>query len=449
MKNRFSKSLIFVVISVVLVLSIMAVAKVKTVYAEKSVSKFQYLEMFSDALDIIDRKYVDQVDHKKLIQGAIKGMLNELDPHSAYMDRDVYNSFKDEIKGEFGGLGITIGMRDKMLTVIAPIEDTPAYRAGIKSGDKIIKIDGKSTANISIEDAVSKLRGEPGTSVTVTILRSGEDKPFDVKIVREIIKVKTVKFQKKENIGYIRLTQFNESASSDVMSALKNLKNQNIQGLILDLRNNPGGLLDEAVNVSSIFIPAGKTVVFTRERNEKNTVYLKSRNMPASDYDIPLIVLINSGSASASEIVSGAIQDHKRGLIVGTTSFGKASVQSTFGMDDGSAIKLTIARYYTPSGKSIQGVGITPDLEIKAGEIVYKDNVQELREKDYEKHIIGENEIKDNKGSKDSEDQGKYNKNNDNSTLLDPDRIDFDRDLQLKYAYDFLKGILIHGKKIK
>lgn len=450
MKNRFSKSLIFVFTALLLILSIMAVAKVKTVYAEKNFSKFQYLEMFSDALDIIDRKYVDKVDHKKLIQGAIKGMLNELDPHSSYMDKDVYNSFKDEIKGEFGGLGITIGVRDKVLTVIAPIEDTPAYRAGIKAGDKIIKIDGKSTANITIEDAVNKLRGEPGTSVTITILRSGDDRPFDLKIVREIIKVKTVKFQKKDNIGYIRLTQFNESASSEIMSALEKLKSQNIQGLILDLRNNPGGLLDEAVNVSSIFIQAGKTVVFTKEREEKNTVYLKSRNMPVSDYDIPLIVLINGGSASASEIVSGAIQDHKRGLIVGTTSFGKASVQSTFNMDDGSAIKLTIARYYTPSGKSIQGVGITPDLEIKAGEIIYKDNVHEFREKDYDKHIIGENEKKDSKGTKDSDDQeDKVNKNNDNSTVLDPDKIDFDKDLQLKYAYDFLKGILIHGKKIK
>lgn len=449
MKNRFSKSLIFVVTALFLILSIMAVAKVKTVYAEKNFSKFQYLEMFSDALDIIDRKYVDKVDHKKLIQGAIKGMLNELDPHSAYMDKDVYNSFKDEIKGEFGGLGITIGMRDKVLTVIAPIEDTPAYRAGIKAGDKIIKIDGKSTANISIEDAVNKLRGAPGTAVIITILRIGEDKPFDLKIVREIIKVKTVKFQKKDKIGYIRLTQFNESASSEVMGALEKLKSQNIQGLILDLRNNPGGLLDEAVNVSSIFIQAGKTVVFTKERDEKNTVYLKSRNMTVSDYDIPLVVLINGGSASASEIVSGAIQDHKRGLIAGTTSFGKASVQSTFGMDDGSAIKLTIAKYYTPSGKSIQGVGITPDLEIKAGEIIYKDNVQEFREKDYEKHIIGENETR-NKGTKDSDTlEDKDNKNNDNSTVIEPDKIDFEKDLQLKYAHDFLKGILIHGKKIK
>ncbi|MCX8083545.1 MAG: S41 family peptidase [Calditerrivibrio sp.] len=441
-KNRFGKVLVVFIIATALVMTIFAVAKVKSVYAQKGISKFQYLEMFSDALDIIERKYVDQVDPQKLIQGAIKGMLNELDPHSNFMDKQAFDNFKTEIKGEFGGLGITIGMRDKVLTIIAPIEDTPAHRAGLKAGDKIIKIDGKSTANITIDEAVNKLRGTPGTSVTITILRGSDSKPFDVTIVREVIKVKTVKFQVKDDIGYLRLTQFNETASSELSKALEKLKQNSVKGIILDLRNNPGGLLDEAVNVTSLFLQPGKTVVFTKERNEKNSMYLKSRNLGVSDYNTPMVVLINSGSASASEIVSGALQDHKRAIIIGTTSFGKASVQTTFNLSDGSAIKLTTAKYYTPSGRSIQGVGISPDIEVKSGEIVYRENDMELREKDLDKHITGDEEKKqDSKKGK--------NKENDNITLSDLDRIDFEKDLQLKYAYDFLKGMIIYGTKTK
>ncbi len=441
MKNRFSKSFIIFGIALVLVLAIFAFAKTKSVFAQKGVSKFQYIEMFSDALDIIERKYVEQVDTKKLIQGAIKGMLNELDPHSNFMDKEAYENFKTEIKGEFGGLGITIGIKDKVLTIIAPIEDTPAHRAGLRAGDKIIKIDGKSTANITIDEAVNKLRGTPGTSVTITIMRSTVAKPFDVTIVREIIKVKTVKFMKKDDIGYLRLTQFNETASSELSKALENLKKQGIKGIILDLRNNPGGLLDEAVNVASLFVQPGKTIVYTKERNEKNNVYLKSKNMPINDYEIPMVVLINGGSASASEIVSGALQDYKRAVIMGTTSFGKASVQTTFNLSDGSAIKLTTAKYYTPSGRSIQGVGIKPDVEVKSGEIVYKESGMDVKEKDLDNHIIGEDEKNTKEQSKDN------NTNNDNITLSDLDKIDFDKDLQLKYAYDFLKGLLIYGKK--
>ncbi|MEF3255288.1 MAG: peptidase S41, partial [Deferribacterales bacterium] len=236
--------------------------------------------------------------------------------------------------------------------------------------------------------------------------------------------------------------------SSDVMNAIEKLKGEKIEGLILDLRNNPGGLLEEAVNVSSIFLQPGKTVVFTKERDEKNTVYLKARKLPVVDYDIPLIVLINSGSASASEIVSGALQDHKRAIVMGVTSFGKASVQTTFNLTDGSAIKLTIAKYYTPSGKSIQGVGITPDIEVKSGEIVYNENEQEFREKDYEKHLKGENE-EDHPKKKQDKSQGNQEKVNDNLTLSELEKADFEKDLQLKYAYDFLKGLLIHGKKSK
>ncbi|PMP69844.1 MAG: peptidase S41 [Calditerrivibrio nitroreducens] len=443
MKNRFSKSFIILGIGLILVLGIFALLKTKSVYAQKGISKFQYLEIFSDAFDIVERKYVEPIDTKKLIQGAIKGMLSELDPHSNYMDEKAFENFKTEIKGEFGGLGITIGIKDKILTIIAPIEDTPAYRAGLKAGDKIIKIDGKPTSNITIDEAVNKLRGTPGTSVTITILRSSMPKPFDVTLVREIIKVKTVKFMEKDDIGYLRLTQFNESASSELSEALDKLKKDGVKGLILDLRNNPGGLLDEAVNVASMFIKPGKTVVFTKERNEKNNMYLKSKNMRVSEYELPMVVLINGGSASASEIVSGALQDYKRAVIMGTTSFGKASVQTTFNLSDGSAIKLTTAKYYTPSGRSIQGVGIKPDIEVKSGEILYKEDNMNIKESDLENHLIGDEEKKNSINN-----QASDNKTiNDNITLSDLDKIDFDKDLQLKYAYDFLKGILIYGKK--
>jgi carboxyl-terminal processing protease len=401
--------------------------RISDVYA-KSDSRFKELENFSDAISIIDKNYVEDVDLENLIRGAIKGMLQELDPHSSYLDKEMYQEFKVETKGEFGGLGITIGIRDKILTIIAPIEDTPAFNAGLKAGDKILKIENKPTTNLTLEEAVKLLRGKPGTEVTITILRETEDKPFDVTITRDIIKIKAVKSKMIDTIAYIRLTQFNQNATSELNDALKKLSDKKYKGIVLDLRNNPGGLLNEAISVSNLFLSPDKVVVFTKDRDGKEN-HFKTSVFKDFDASTPIVVLINEGSASASEIVAGALQDHKRAVIVGKTSFGKASVQTIIPLNDGSAIKLTTARYYTPNGRSIQGVGIDPDIEVEAGKIVYEKPEFTIKEKDLEKHLLGESE----------------QKNLDNTT--DDNIKNIIDDIQLKTAVDILKGLIIYGEK--
>lgn len=403
--------------------------KISNVYAVND-SRFQYLETFSDTLSIIDKYYVEKVELKDLIKGAINGMLFELDPHSNYMDKEMYNEFKVETTGEFGGLGITIGMKDKVLTVISPIEDTPAFKAGVNAGDKIVKINGTSTSGLTLDEAVKKLRGKPGTQITITILRAGVEKPFDVTITRDIIKIKSVKNKTFSDIAYIRLTQFNQNASKEIKDALEKIKAESgYKGIVLDLRNNPGGLLTEAVNVSNLFLPSGKTVVFTKDRTGEEN-HLKTSLFKNSDDTTPLVVLINEGSASASEIVAGAMQDYKRGVVIGKTSFGKASVQTIIPMNDGSAIKLTTARYYTPEGRSIQGVGIKPDIDVEAGKITVTENHFDLKEKDLNKHLVGENE-----------------KNSDNTTISTDIVENINDDLQLKTALDVLKGLIVYGSR--
>lgn len=399
-------------------------------YAGNKGDKLKALETFSQALSYIERSYVEEVDSEKLIYGAISGMLNELDPHSSFMTKESFQDFQVETKGEFGGLGIQIGMRENNLTVIAPIEDTPAYEAGLLAGDMIIKIEGVSTSGITLDKAVDKLRGKPGTKVTITILRKTKKEPFDVTLTRAIIKVKAVKSRViEENIGYIRLTQFKEKSGDEVQSALKELDKSNVKGIILDLRNNPGGLLNEAINISSLFLPSGKTVVFTRDRSGKENPY-RTRSFTYRDEERPVIVLVNEGSASASEIVSGAIQDYKRGIVIGQTTFGKASVQSIIPMHDGSAVKLTTARYYTPKGRSIQGVGIKPDIEVEQGKIVTEGNGDMIKEKDLEGHLVGENE----------------KKKEDSASPHGDKPQDLKNDLQLQFGVNMMKGLLAYGK---
>jgi carboxyl-terminal processing protease len=325
---------------------------------------YEELKTFSEVLTQVQKSYVDETKAKDLVQGAIRGMLSTLDPHSAYMTPEMYKEMQVETKGEFGGVGIQIGVKENRLAVIAPIEGTPAYRAGVKAGDFITKVNDETTKDLTLMDAVQKMRGPKGSKVNLTIQREGTPEPLQFTLVRDTIKIESVKSKVLDNIGYVRLTQFQESTGRDLSKVLKQFKEQKLQSTILDLRNNPGGLLTASVEVSEQFLPGGKLVVYTKGRESKKDEWI-AKGKDQMD-DSPMIILINEGSASASEIVAGALQDYGRAVIVGTTSFGKGSVQTILPLGDGSGLRLTTAKYYTPKGRSIQSTGITPDIVVKA-----------------------------------------------------------------------------------
>jgi len=354
---------------------------------------YESIELFTDVLAIVKKSYVEEVDTKKLIYGAINGMLASLDPHSSFMPPETYKEMKIETKGTFGGLGIEISIKDGILTVISPIEDTPAYRAGIKAGDQILKIDDKFTKDLSIMDAVKRMRGTKGTKVTLSIMREGFDRPKEFPLIRDVIQVKSVKFKTlDEGYAYVRIAQFQEKTADDLHKALASLQETNkgkISGLVLDLRNDPGGLLDQAVKVAENFLDEGKLIVYTEGREKDSQMRFTSRKGDKQP-NYPIVVLINSGSASASEIVAGALQDHKRAVVMGVQSFGKGSVQTILPLSDNSGLRLTTARYYTPSGRSIQAKGITPDIAVEKIELAStteKKDAMHLREKDLENHF--------------------------------------------------------------
>lgn len=324
---------------------------------------YEELKTFSEVLNQVQRHYVDETKTKELVQGAIRGMLSTLDPHSAYMTPEMYKEMQVETKGEFGGVGIQIGVKENRLAVIAPIEGTPAQRAGIKAGDFIVKVNDETTKDLTLMDAVQKMRGPKGTKVNLTIQREGTPDPLQFTLMRDTIKIESVKSKIIDNLGYVRLTQFQEATGRDLAKAIKQFREQKVQGAILDLRNNPGGLLTAAVDVSEQFLPNGKLVVFTKNREGKKDEWL-AKSKDQMD-ELPIIILVNEGSASASEIVAGALQDWGRAVIVGTTSFGKGSVQTILPLGDGSGLRLTTAKYYTPKGRSIQSTGITPDIVVK------------------------------------------------------------------------------------
>jgi carboxyl-terminal processing protease len=327
---------------------------------------YENLRLFTEVLSIVQSQYVDEVPPKDLIYNAIKGTLRGLDPHSSFLDPDMYREMQVETSGSFGGLGIEITLRDDVLTVVAPIEGTPAYRAGIQPGDRILKIEGLSTKDMQLADAVKRMRGKPGSKITVTIVREGWTEPKDFLITREQIRVQSVKNNQLEpGIEYIRLRQFQEQTSNDLETALeKYTKEGKIQGLVLDLRNNPGGLLTSAVEVTEKFLEPGKLVVYTEGRVRNQNMRFSS-NAKRSFTDFPVVVLVNQGSASASEIVAGALQDYGRAVVLGTQSFGKGSVQTIIPLSDGSGLRLTTAKYFTPKGRSIHGKGITPDILVE------------------------------------------------------------------------------------
>ncbi|HEY2388805.1 MAG TPA: S41 family peptidase [Candidatus Binatia bacterium] len=325
-------------------------------------ASYENLQTFTNILAIVQKNYVDEVSTDQLIEGAINGMLTSLDPHSAYLTPELYKELQVDTKGSFGGLGIEITMRNNILTVVSPIEDTPAYRAGVKAGDMIIKIDGQFTKDMTLVDAVKKMRGPKGSKVVLSIKREKVNEIFDVSLVREVIKIQSVKSKQLEKgYGYLRITQFQERTDSDVERVLEQWAREGaIEGIVLDLRNDPGGLLTQAVKVSDTFLDSG-LIVYTdgRLENQKQKYFARR---PGSYMDFPMVVLVNGGTASASEIVAGALQDHKRAIILGTQTFGKGSVQTILPLDDNSALRLTTARYYTPNGRSIQATGIVPDI---------------------------------------------------------------------------------------
>ncbi len=359
------------------------------------------LRNLADVFNAIKQGYVEPVEDKKLITHAISGMLSNLDPHSAYLDAEAFKELQVGTQGEFGGLGIEVGSEDGYVKVISPIEDTPAFRAGIKAGDLIIKLDDTSVKGMSLNDAVKKMRGKPKTSIVLTIARKGEAKPITVTLVREVIKVQSVKSKLVEpGYGYVRVVQFQEQTAASLVQHLERLVKQGeLKGLVLDLRNDPGGLLHGAVGVSAAFLPPKALVVSTDGRTEDAKRkylavpedYLRGvrddyiRNVPASVKTVPMVVLVNGGSASASEIVAGALQDHKRAVVMGTQSFGKGSVQTIIPLNSNSAIKLTTARYFTPNGRSIQAKGIVPDIVVE--ESPNGASRERLREADLERHL--------------------------------------------------------------
>lgn len=321
------------------------------------------LKIFTEVLGVVEREYVEPVDRKDLIYDALRGMLRALDPHSSFLTPDDFREMRVDTKGEFGGLGIQIAIRDGVLTVIAPIEDTPAWLAGIEAGDMITKIEAESTKEMSLQDAVSRMRGAPGTKVNITIMRESFTEPKVFTITRDIIKIKSVTYRViDETVGYIRLKQFQERSAEDIEVAFHDLISKGVKALILDLRNNPGGLLNSAVDVSSFFLEKNQLVVYTLDR-AGNRTEMNARG-PALSRTMPMVVLVNQGSASASEIVAGALKDHGRAVVLGVTTFGKGSVQSIVPLSDGSGVRITTSKYYTPSGTSIQNTGITPDIVV-------------------------------------------------------------------------------------
>jgi carboxyl-terminal processing protease len=426
------------------------------------------LRIFAEVFGKIKADYVEEVADKKLLTEALNGMLAGLDPHSTFLDLDNFKEMQQGTAGEFGGLGIEVGMEDGFVKVISPIEDTPAFKAGLQSGDLIIKLGDKSVKGMTLNDAVKIMRGKPGTPLDVQVLRKGLDKPFSLKITRAQIKSQSVKAKLiQEDYGYLRVTQFQERTGEDVANSINKLFDENkkpLNGLILDMRNNPGGLLNAAVAVSAAFIPEGELVVYTEGRAKDSKMHLTAipenfirdpknnyiDRLPKDIKKTPLVVLVNNGSASASEIVAGALQDHERALIVGTKSFGKGSVQSILPMNNGTAIKLTTARYFTPKGRSIQAKGIDPD-------IIVEDGISALvsREADLSNRLSNPDEKKSD--SKDDEEEVKtesddvtesLNKDDGAEALKNFKPVEFgtEDDKQFQEALNILKGIDMYKK---
>jgi len=421
----------------------MAGAPMKDVKSEGD-SVYDKLDLFGVVFERIRAQYVEDVESTALIEDAINGMLTALDPHSSYLDEDDFNDMRIDTKGEFGGLGIEVTMEDGLVKVVSPIDETPAYEAGVQASDYITHLDGESIIGLSLSDAVDRMRGKVGTDIELTIRREGLTEPLQVVLTRAIIKVQSVKFRAEDDIAYIRIRKFTQNTTSGTIKAVEDLKEEigpKLKGYILDLRNNPGGLLDQAIGVSDVFLDKGE-IVSTRGRNERDT---KRDNASKGDLTdgLPIVVLINGGSASASEIVSGALQDHRRAIIMGTQSFGKGSVQTVIPLPGHGAMRLTTARYYTPSGRSIQAKGVTPDI------VVEPSKVESLLPKGA---YIKESDLHGALDNKDKA-QKKADKKDDKKSETDKEKDAADaakkaNDYQLMRAIDLLRGLSLYNKPV-
>ncbi|WP_226459481.1 S41 family peptidase [Quatrionicoccus australiensis] len=444
--------------------------------AEKDVKPglpIEELRTFAEVYSAIKQGYVEPVEDKKMIANAISGMLSNLDPHSSYLDADAFKDLQVGTQGEFGGLGIEVGMEEGLVKVVSPIEDTPAYRAGLKAGDLIFKLDDTPVKGLTLSDAVKKMRGKPKTPIKLSIIRKGETKPIEVTLIREVIKVQSVKSKLVDGYGWIRITQFQENTVAEVAKAAANLyKDGNkVHGLVLDLRNDPGGLLNSAIGVSAAFLPPDAKVVSTdgrtadakQEFRARAQDYLRGskedplKGLPVDIKKVAMVVLVNGGSASASEIVAGALQDHKRAIILGTQTFGKGSVQSVLPLPGNTAIKLTTARYYTPDGRSIQAKGIVPDIVVE--ETANGSSGMQIREADLDRHLINDKEKEAAKEAAKQESKAQPAKTSSKSGKDKKDENDEEPPVRMEYAsksdYQFqqavnlLKGLQIMQNKTK
>ena len=401
--------------------------------------KYKYLDLFGQVFDRVRSSYVEEVSDQELIEKAIDGMLSGLDPHSGYMNEEIWKEMQMDTKGKFGGLGIEITMEEGFVKVIAPIEDTPAYDAGILAGDFIIQIDDTPVFGLTLNEAVELMRGERGAPIVITISRENTE-PFEVKIIRDYINIRSVKSEIVDDVGYLRITSFNEQTEKGLIDSIKNIQSNpdnNIIGYVLDVRSNPGGLLTQAVKVTDIFLERGE-IVSTRGRDKKDIKRYRAKKTDRTNGK-PLVVLIDGGSASASEIVAGALQDHRRAIIIGTQSFGKGSVQTIIpfqvsNSDDLTGIRLTTARYYTPSGKSIQGKGITPDMIIEQGEF-----------ESYNFKTFSESDLKDS--------LDKNNETSENENEVKEELSEFEKrlaiDYQLQRAIDLIRGVSLYRETLE
>ena len=420
-------------IGTTLLLSSALMAKGETTTQE---SRLSSLAKFTKVLSTVEKYYVDDLKIQEIVNKSIEGLLANLDAHSSFLDTKHFKDLKIQTDGEFGGLGITIGMRDGALTIIAPMEGTPADKAGVKAGDIILKINKKSTLNMTIDESVAIMRGKPGTGLTLTIVREGESKPLLIPITRDIIKIDSVYTKKIENekILYLRVINFDKNVVRKTKEALS--KNRDIEGIILDLRNNPGGLLNQAVGLTDLFVKEGVIVSQKGRYENQNSEY--SATSAGTITDIPMVVLVNGGSASASEIVSGALQDHKRAVIVGEKTFGKGSVQVILPIAKEEALRLTIARYYLPSGRTIQAVGVTPDIEVFPGKVPHKSNDFMIKENELKQHL--KEELKKVDGKTQMKKDKKKTKEEKKKIISQEDVL---KDLQLKSGIDIIKVLSI------